>query len=198
MLCVRNLMLDFVSLNPFFLVWFTFLHTLTTFPILFPIHIHFSKGTADPRSMNRASISSLVLTGNGKRLLWIHVCLLFWLTLTWIGNLLWICEGAFRMRAQKLEEATKRAESAAKAENDSQYHPHPHPQYPFQDPPSLEHEKEGLRLRTVMVSNIPPQLRSEKDLTEYFQYYMSRHVDKPSIGLTSSTQPGFFHKVGAF
>jgi hypothetical protein len=180
------------------IVWFTFLHSFTTFPILFPIHIEFSEDSVSPKSMTRASIASLVLTSKGRGLLWIHLCLLYWLTLTWLGNLLWICHGAFRLRAQKLEEAVKRAESVAKAERDHQYHPHPHPQYPFQDPPSLEHEKEGLRLRTIMVHNVPQSLRTEKLLQEYFEFFLRRHIDKPSLGLTSSTQPGFLHKYLLF
>jgi hypothetical protein len=49
-----------------------------------------------------------------------------------------------------------------------------------------------------MVSNIPNSLRNEKDLQAYFEYYMSRKVEKPSMGLTASTQPGFLNKSFAF
>jgi hypothetical protein len=119
-----------------------------------------------------------------------------------MATLIWITHGAFRLRAQQLEAATKRVAAATAIEKDAQYHPHPHPQYPFQDIPSLnrdrEHQHEGLRLRTVMISNVPHSLRSEKDLKEYFEYYMSRPLDKPSMGLTSSTQPGFFNKIFSF
>jgi hypothetical protein len=83
----------------------------------------------------------------------------------------------------------------------AQYYPHPHPQYPFQTLPILDQDRStrGLRLRTIMVANIPPTLRrSEKDLKEYFQYYMSRSLDKPALGVTTSTPPGFFNKVFAF
>ncbi|EGN98239.1 hypothetical protein SERLA73DRAFT_169263 [Serpula lacrymans var. lacrymans S7.3] len=180
--------------------YFILLHTFTTLPILFPIHLHFSSGTVSPRSMTRASIASLVLTSEGSSLLWIHICLLFWLTLTWMGNLAYICNSAFKLRAAKIEAAARHAESDAMAEKDAQYHPHPHPQYPFQDIPSLDsdHSNRGLRLRTVMVSNIPPQLRSEKELKEYFEYYMSRNIDRPSVGLSDSTQPGFANKLFAW
>ncbi|KIM43405.1 hypothetical protein M413DRAFT_69962 [Hebeloma cylindrosporum] len=183
--------------------WFTVTHVLTTFPILFPIHVEFSEHSVSPKSMTRASISSLVGTSKGLSLLWIHICLLFWVTLSWIGTLVWICNGAFKLRAANLEAAAKRiaAESnESHHDRDNVYYEHPHPQYGFKDVPSRSRDAptRGLRLRTIMVSNIPNSLRNEKDLQEYFEYYMSRKVEKPSMGLTSSTQPGFLNKSFAF
>ncbi|KAG6918780.1 hypothetical protein DXG01_011971, partial [Tephrocybe rancida] len=49
-----------------------------------------------------------------------------------------------------------------------------------------------------MVSNVPVPLRNEKDLKEYFEFYMSRKLHKPSMGITSSIQPGFFNKSFSF
>ena len=49
-----------------------------------------------------------------------------------------------------------------------------------------------------MVTNVPHSLRTEKELKEYFEYYLSRRVARPAIGITSSTQPGFFNKTFAF
>ncbi|KAH7915420.1 hypothetical protein BJ138DRAFT_1189738 [Hygrophoropsis aurantiaca] len=180
--------------------YFILTHTFTTLPILLPIHVHFSDDSVSPASMTRASIASLVLTPQGLSLLWIHICLLFWLTLTWIATLVYICRGAFKFRAIKIETASKSVESDVAAEKDAQFHPHPHPQFPFQDIPSLDNDRSnrGLRLRTVMVSNVPTQLRSEAEMKEYFEYYMSRPIDKPSVGLSSSTQPGFINKFFAF
>ncbi|KAF8890016.1 hypothetical protein CPB84DRAFT_1816390 [Gymnopilus junonius] len=182
--------------------WFSLAQLLTTFPILFPIHLEFSENTISPKSMTRASISSLVVTNKGLSLLWIHVCLLFWITLSWMATLFWIINGAFKLRAASLEDAAKRAAAIAEGreEEDAAYFQHPHPQYAFRDVPSRErdHPTRGLRLRTVMVSNVPQSLRNEKDLQEYFEYYMSRKVEIPSMGLTSSTQPGFFNKTFAF
>ena len=182
-------------------VWFTLLHTLTTFPILFPIHVEFSDPSVPSKSMTRASISSLVGTSKGLSLLWIHACLLFWITLSWIFNLVWICNGAFKLRVANIEAISRQAQ--AEAENDKEnpsYYQHPHPQYAFTDVPSWDNDRptKGLRLRTVMISNIPTSLRSEKALQEYFEYYMSRKVEKPSMGLTSSTPPGFLNKSFAF
>ena len=149
--------------------------------------------------MTRASISSLVGTSKGLSLLWIHACLLFWITLSWIINLVWICNGAFKLRAGNLE-ALSRQNEAETNEEDATYYQHPHPQYAFTDVPrwDRDHPIKGLRLRTVMVSSIPTSLRSETALQEYFKYYMSRKVEVPSLGLTSSTPPGFLNKSFAF
>ena len=182
-------------------VWFTLAHTLTTFPILFPIHVEFSDPSISPKSMTRASISSLVGTGKGLSILWIHACLLFWITLSWIFNLIWICNGAFKLRAAKLEALSRQSEAENNESEDPPiYYHHPHPQYAFTDVPRLDGDGpiKGLRLRTVMISNIPTALRSEKALQEYFEHYMSRRVEKPSMGLTSSTPPGFLNKSFAF
>lgn len=183
-----------------FAVRFTFAHTLTTFPILLPIHVTFADGSVSLKSMTRASISSLVGTSKGSSLLWIHLLLLIWITLSWMGTLHWIIRGTFRFRAAKIREAAARAAGQAQLEKDSQYYPHPHPQYPFQATAPLDddHSNRGIRARTIMVTNIPPGLRSEKELKEYFEYYMSRPLAKPTMGVTSSAQPGFFDRSFAF
>lgn len=147
--------------------------------------------------MTRVSISSLVGTRKGLSLLWIHACLLFWITLSWIFNLVWICNGAFKLRAVNL---SRQAELENNNESDPTYYQHPHPQYAFTAVPQWDRDRptKGLRLRTVMISNIPTSLRSEEALQGYFEYYMSRKVEKPSMGLTSSTSPGFLNKSIAF
>ncbi|PBK97545.1 hypothetical protein ARMGADRAFT_1076012 [Armillaria gallica] len=180
--------------------WFALLHTLTTFPVVFPIHVKFSGPDIDPKSMTRASISSLVGTKEGKSLLWIHICILFWITLTWIGTLFWIAHGAFMLRAENITQAAKRSSSGSGEGAGPEYHPHPHPPFNYASVPSPDvmHPKNSLRLRTIMVSNVPPQLRNEKELKEYFEYYMSRKLERPALGLTSTTQPGFFNKSFTF
>ncbi|KAI0304281.1 hypothetical protein B0F90DRAFT_1809149 [Multifurca ochricompacta] len=174
---------------------FVLLHTFTTVPILLPIHLHFSDDSVSPRSMTRASISSLVGTAKGRDLLWIHVILLFYVTISWVATLVWISRGAFRYRHMQIQSAADRAASVAQAEKDSQYHPHPHPQYPFQSLPVLDDDRSnrGLRLRTIMVTNIPSHLRSEKEFSDYLEYYLSRPSTIPSVALSS--RPGFFNKL---
>lgn len=119
-----------------------------------------------------------------------------------MGTLFWIVNGAFRLRAANINAAAKRAAEMPEGlqEADNTYYEHPHPQYAFKDVPSRTRDAptKGLRLRTVMVSNIPSSLRNEKALQQYFEYYMTRKVGKPSMGITSSTQPGFLNKSLAF
>jgi len=105
------------------------------------------------------------------------------------------------MRAANIEDAARQAETRDSQEDDSvTYHQHPHHQYAFTDIPSKERERPvpGLRLRTIMITNIPHALRTEKDLRDYFEYYMSRKVEKPAVGITSSSQPGFINRTFAF
>ena len=117
-----------------------------------------------------------------------------------MATLLWVCNGAFSLRARSLDMASKNALVSGVMETDTLYHPHPHPQYRFTDVPipDRDHPNKGLRLRTIMVSNVPHSLRNEKALKEYFEYYMSRKLEKSSMGITSSTQPGFLNKSLAF
>lgn len=117
-----------------------------------------------------------------------------------MATLLWVCNGAFRLRADTLATAKKLAASPPLCDAETKYYPPPHPQYGFAEVPALDrdHPNRGLRLRTIMVSNIPHQLRTDQLLKEYFEYYMSRKLEKPSMGITSSTQPGFLNKSFAF
>src|SRR6202000_1388307 len=43
-----------------------------------------------------------------------------------------------------------------------------------------------------------PHLRDEEKLKEYFKCHIPRLIDKSSVGITSSMQPGFFNKSLAF
>lgn len=185
------------------------LQTFTTLPILFPIHVEFSEDSVSPYSMTRASISSLVTTAKGRSLLWVHIIILVWITLSWMAMLLWIAQGAFQLRARQIAKLANQHQSnsapvsGTPTINDSDnvpYYPHPHPQYSFQESPTYIPESfaPGLRLRTVMVSNVPGSLRSEKELEEYFQYYLSRPLDKPTIYVTSASIPGPVNKAAAW
>ena len=75
---------------------------------------------------------------------------------------------------------------------------HPHPQYFFQpavDPMMrIDDQHKGVRYRTIMVANIPGYLRDEQQLKEYFEYYLARKIAKPTIGINTSTQPGFINR----
>ena len=171
--------------------WFTLLHTFTTFPVLFPIHVVFSDGDS-PASMTRASISSLTDTPKGQSLLWVHLIILFWISITWMMTLLWIALGLMRMRAINLAAAANYSNRPK-----TQYR-HPHPLYSFQpavDPMMhIDDRHKGVRYRTVMVANIPGHMRDEQQLKEYFEYYLARKIAKPTIGITTTTQAGFMNR----
>lgn len=96
----------------------------------------------------------------------------------------------FQYRKAQIQRAAESRASATQDQNDS-YHPHPHPRYPFPSLPVLDGDQSnrGLRLRTLMVTNIPLHLRSEKDLADYFEYYLSR----PAV--TLSFRLDFFNKL---
>ncbi|KIM23172.1 hypothetical protein M408DRAFT_17948 [Serendipita vermifera MAFF 305830] len=66
--------------------------------------------------------------------------------------------------------------------------PSAHPHTPYAPSPTSIADR-GLRLRTVMVSNVPVGMRSEADLKEYFEYYMGRELLVPAI------TPGFLPRV---
>ncbi len=122
------------------------------------------------------------------------------MTFRWTATLSWICRGTFRYRGEQIRAAAKRAVTRTDAEKETQNYPHPHPQYPFYSLPQRDHNNssKGIRTRTVMVTNIPPSLRSEKDLKEYFEYYLSRPLVKSTMGVTSAAQPGFIDRSLAF
>ena len=174
--------------------WFALLHTFTTFPILFPIHVVFSDADeSSPASMTRASISSLTDTPKGRSLLWVHLIILIWVSITWVMTLGWMAIGLMQMRAINLLSAAENHLNRPKA----QYR-HPHPQYFFQpavDPTMrIDDQHKGVRYRTVMVANIPAHLRDEQHLKEYFEYYLARKIAKPAVGINTSTQPGFINR----
>ncbi|KZW01495.1 hypothetical protein EXIGLDRAFT_760706 [Exidia glandulosa HHB12029] len=142
--------------------YFTLLHTCTTLPVLLPIHIFFSPGTISLSSLSRGSIASLVQGGEkAENLLAVHVACTLWISVSWIVVLLWVCHGAFKFR-----ETTIRTAAAEFALEDA-------------DAPGPPPATRGLRLRTIMVTNIPEELRSDKLLRDYFEYYLS-HPHEPS------------------
>ncbi|QRW19975.1 tranport-associated late exocytosis protein [Rhizoctonia solani] len=163
-------------------VFFVALHGCTTLPILLPLHVTYAPPSVSPRSMTRASLSSLIdsdafgidresYRGNLK-LLSVHVAVLWWMSLTWIGTLLWICRGAFRLREAMVQDARKEREIYLKQNNGV---PNPH---------------QGWRLRSVMVTDIPSGLRDEMRLAEYFKRYLSKDLKVSPLAPVLAPSPG--------
>jgi hypothetical protein len=112
----------------------------------------------------------------------------------------WIVSGTLKYRAIRTAAATAKTASGDALDDHTEYHAHPHPQFGFQALPPINREgwSRGLRHRTIIVTNLPVQLRSERELQEYFEYYLSRHVDVPAIGLPPSVKPGLINRLVSF
>ncbi|PWN45347.1 hypothetical protein IE81DRAFT_320078 [Ceraceosorus guamensis] len=195
--------------------WWLLLQTLTTAPILLAIHFNFSKGIP-LTDMSRASLSWLVTTPKdpkqcqsnaatcerepnpqGRKLLWIHLCLLWWISCTWCYALWWIGRGSLQIRRRLIDDLRKRKaeekeKSVAEASSRNQ-----HFQEDTQHPPQLRSEVdqthepsvfknvaeaqgltppaddgEGWRQRTLMVMNLPVTMRDEASVRRYFEEFL--------------------------
>nr|XP_031860912.1 uncharacterized protein CI109_003639 [Kwoniella shandongensis]KAA5527984.1 hypothetical protein CI109_003639 [Kwoniella shandongensis] len=140
--------------------------------VLMPLHIIYSPSDVARTSMLRASISSLVQS-SGSRWLWVHALLIWWISITWTATALWITWGglAYRRRELKLLEGKVKAARAAKREvtrgEDGE------------DRFSVGEDCEGIKkFRSLMVTNVPPDMRDENVLRDYFDYYLHRHYNR--------------------
>lgn len=166
--------------------YFTLLHTFTTLPILLPIHLVYSPETVPKKSMTRASLSSLIESQSGQKLLVVHLIVLAWISTTWIGFLFWICRGAFRYRRQAIKQA---ADKIHEDEEKARQNP-----IPGMDE-ETRRKMRGWRLRTVMVTNLPSPLRDEKLLKEYFEFYLARvRAEPPAAPGLIAGVVSFFHR----
>ncbi|WVQ77073.1 hypothetical protein IAR50_006756 [Cryptococcus sp. DSM 104548] len=149
--------------------FYTLFHALIIMPILMPLHIFYSPSDVSKTSMVRASISSLVQS-SGSKWLWVHALLIWWVSITWIGVVLWITWGALAYRKREIRAlGVKLEEMKTSARQESRGEEGQDDIHPYADCPGLK------RFRTVMVTNIPPDMRDEKVLKEYFDYYIQRH-----------------------
>ncbi|KAG9019901.1 hypothetical protein FRB90_000031 [Tulasnella sp. 427] len=166
--------------------YFTMIHTFTTLPVLLPIHLVYAPDDVPKKSMTRASLSSLIESQSGQKLLVVHLIILAWLSTTWIGILFWICRGAFRYRRQAIKQAADKVH-----EDDEKARQNPIPGVDEETRRQLR----GWRLRTVMVTNLPSPLRDEKLIKEYFEFYLALVRSEPPAapGLIAGVV-SFFHR----
>ncbi|WVQ97269.1 hypothetical protein IAU59_004380 [Kwoniella sp. CBS 9459] len=149
--------------------FYTLLQTIIIMPILMPLHIVYSPSDIAKTSMLRASVSSLVQS-SGSKWLWVHALLIWWITITWTSTLLWITWGALAYRRRQIEGLAKRVNAAREAKR------HATRGEEGQDSWSMAEDCPGTkRYRTLMVTNIPPDMRDEAVLREYFDHYLHRH-----------------------
>ncbi|TIC10030.1 hypothetical protein E3Q10_02979 [Wallemia mellicola] len=135
---------------------FTLSQTITVVPILLPIHFHFTSTPTDS-SMNTASLTHLIDNSDGRELLYVHVILHIWTSITWIIALLWYINGAIKIRERM---AYKSSEFSTSPVDNS------------------------WKSRTVLVTNIPNSLRDERVLASYFAFYLNRFKKKKTTNLS--------------
>ncbi|GAA5865963.1 hypothetical protein JCM8547_002898 [Rhodosporidiobolus lusitaniae] len=146
-------------------------HTLITFPILLSINFIYSSDDISTNSIARASITSLV-GSDGLHLLPIHTVFCWVIALSWIGNLSWVGYGALRIRRNELRRLLQ--EEVEQHQDGEGEQPHQHsPPTSLDLDPSIPPEDRGWRYRTVLVRNIPPPLRSEEAIRQYFEQFLN-------------------------
>ncbi|SNX84519.1 uncharacterized protein MEPE_03228 [Melanopsichium pennsylvanicum] len=192
-------------------LWWVFLHTLTTAPILLAIHIRFSRGV-NSTDMARASLSYLVSTPasncteeklsecstvpneQGRSLLWIHLTLLWYLSITWILALWWIGKGSLRVRRAQIEKTRQKViEAKEQARNHTTTSGLPLTSIDAKPLPRDPHttltaahaltadNSDGWRQRTLMVMNLPGTMRDEASIRRYFEEFLRPDDDDDSI-----------------
>lgn len=174
----------------------------TLFPILMSINYLYAKSSFSPNAIDRASLTALVQGSRGLHLLPIHVVSVWIVILSWIAMLTWLGHGALRVRRNELrrlirDDAERRQPSAASAGAAADDRPGilPRPTAELDLDPSIPDSEVGWRYRTVLVRNIPPLLRSEQSLREYFERYLrdepqsQQQQQQPQAPSSSSDSP---------
>ncbi|KAF8596736.1 hypothetical protein BDV93DRAFT_610707 [Ceratobasidium sp. AG-I] len=180
--------------------YFTALHTCTTLVIILPIHYLLSPPDIKRSDINRGSITTLVsgLADGGEKILWVHMCMVIWITISWLLILTWFVLGSLRYRAFAARHVPAPATSILQSpdqpssptasrpiNNTSSFpagaytsgtlfplHPEPAPaRAPTSDIDGAGPDY-SLRCRTVMVTNIPRTLRTPEMLRWYFGRYL--------------------------
>ncbi|SCV71005.1 BQ2448_3767 [Microbotryum intermedium] len=144
--------------------YWTLLLTCTIFPLLLSIHFIESDATVSTASIDRASLTSLVLKPNGTRLLWVHVICIWLMTFSWYAVLGWIGYGTVRIRRNNLRRLLRHEADFLKRGNTRSA-------FAGSEPKPINPDDErpvGWRWRTVLMRNIPPAMRSEDALRQYF------------------------------
>lgn len=166
--------------------YFTLLHTCTTLVIILPIHYIFSTPDLKRSNINRGSIGSISGPNSppkAVRLLWVHMGMLFWITLTWMAVLAWFLSGVLRYRAIAARNAPApgvarqpRAPGHTSAEaNSNEKNAALSGELPPSNDPAADCTPDySLRSRTVLVTNIPQYMRTEDEIKEYFHEFLPR------------------------
>lgn len=103
--------------------------------------------------MNTASLTHLIENESGKRLMYVHVILYIYTSLSWLIALLWLINGTINIREQLAFKSID----------------HTH---------NETHSDPSWKSKSIMVTNIPTRLRDERVLASYFAFYLNRFKKK--------------------
>jgi hypothetical protein len=104
--------------------------------------------------MLRAGISSLVLS-SGSKWLWVHAILIWWVTLTWTGTVLWITWGGLAYRRREIRRLSERVKAEREAKRVAGGNEEGMGGRLVGG--AVGDDSEGIkRFRTLMVTNVPP------------------------------------------
>ncbi|EIW72492.1 hypothetical protein TREMEDRAFT_66911 [Tremella mesenterica DSM 1558] len=150
-------------------LFYTILQAFVVLPILLPLHVLYSPHDLSNSSMVKASISSLVET-SGARWLWVHAVLIWWVTLTWIATTLWIAWGGLGYRRRQIKQLRRRIETGQYARRQLTGGEDGNAAAVHGD------DCEGIkRFKTIMVTNVPPDMRNEQTIRDYFEHHIHRY-----------------------
>ncbi|KAG9124864.1 hypothetical protein FRC07_009950 [Ceratobasidium sp. 392] len=180
--------------------YFTALHTCTTLVVILPIHYILSPPDIKRSDITRGSLTTLVsgLTGRGRDILWVHMVMLIWITISWMLLLTWFVLGSLKAReyaaryapapttstllspgqpgppklAQPHERTTSFPAGGYTTGTIFPLQAEPAPILPSMSDPDGTRPDYSLRCRTVMVTNIPQNIREPKMLRWYFGRYL--------------------------
>ncbi|KAG0666664.1 hypothetical protein C6P46_004330 [Rhodotorula mucilaginosa] len=164
--------------------WMTFL-LIIVFPILTGINYVYAASNFGFNSIDRASLTALVQGTRGLNLLPIHVTMVWLVTVSWLLTLFWIGRGVLRVRRNELRRLLRDDAERARLSPDSPVREDFSPELD----PSIPPADLGWRYRTVLVRNIPVELRSEAALKQYFQERFSTATASEPPSEAATTYP---------
>lgn len=136
--------------------YFMLSQVCTTFIIILPLHLIYAPGSILPSNIAKASVASLIdsQTG-GRKYLWVHTVLLWWMSACWITNIVYVGWGNIRMRREQLLMPYQDAKDGDTDEEKARLYGGQGADGADQPgmPPGLS--TRGWRFRTVKVSNVP-------------------------------------------
>ena len=186
--------------------WFywTLLLTLTVFPLLLAIHLTFAPPSVLNSSIDRASIASLVQSTVGLELLWVHVVCIWLATFSYFATMYWVGTGVVENRRKELRSFIKEETDSLGSHGSETLPSHDaaaprdgvrpgsetSPSHDAAAPrDEVRPEDVGWRFRTVMMRNLPPSLRSETAIREYFEHHLQCSPALSQSPFQSSSAP---------